>query len=128
MITEPILNFVVVVCVQLLFLLVYAAAVGAIKSVPKLLVWGIVIGLPFGLVIDLVWGKWVGVFTYQLGFVPWFLLLNGLFSYGVWMANVLLLRKSNFDKLYCMSFLLAVVYETTNYNFRSGNGHLALLL
>lgn len=115
MFDQYVLNFVVVVVVQLACLLAHAALVGRISSVPKVLAQGLVIGLPFGLVTDFIWGRLVGVFTYQLGFIPWFLVLNGLFSYGVWMANVLLLRKNSFIHVYLVSVMLAVVYEVANY-------------
>ncbi len=117
MFEQSLINFAVVVGVQLVFFLMHAVLTGALQSVPKLLLQGLVIGLPFGLATDVVWGKGVGVFTYQFGFVPWFLVVNGLFSYGVWMANVLLLRTSSFVHVYGVAVLLAVVYEVGNYYF-----------
>ena len=110
-------NFLIVITAQLLFLLLHARALGQTRELPRYVLLGIAIGIPFGALFDVIFGKWLEVFTYEIGFVWWFLLINGAFSYGLMIANVCLLFKHPFVKLYLWSILLAACYEITNWFF-----------
>lgn len=110
-------NFLVVVVSQFIFLLIHARTAGASEEIPKLLMKGLIFGLVFGVVFDLIVGKWAGVFEYEIGFIWWFLIINGLFSYGLMMANVLLLHKHSLLHLIGWSMMVGTVYEIANYFF-----------
>ncbi len=111
------IDFTVVVLVQLAFFVVHALSVGERKNILRYLGRGMIVGLPFGIVFDLIVGKSFGVFEYRLGFDIWFLALNGLLSYGFMMANVLLLHDHSVRHMYLWSAGLGLVYETANYFF-----------
>ncbi len=111
------INFAVIIIVQLVFFLFHAYKVGELHNVKRYLLEGAVIGLPFGIVFDLIIGKYVGMFSYTFGFSIWFLIINGLFSYGFMIANVYLLRRSSFGYIYLWSISLALTYEITNFIF-----------
>lgn len=115
MILTHLVSFTVVVVTQLVFFVVHAFSVGEQKNLIKYLGLGMLVGLPFGVVFDLVVGHYLGVFTYELGFVWWFLVINGIFSYGFMMANVFLLHGHSALHMYGWSAGLAAVYEVTNY-------------
>ena len=77
----------------------------------------LLVGTVFGIVFDLVVGKYLGVFEYRLGFDGGFLFVNGLFSYGLMASTVYLLRRSTFLRFYFWTELLASVYEIGNVFF-----------
>jgi hypothetical protein len=114
---EHLLNFGVVVLVQLIFFIVHSIAVGEGRTILKHLGQGILLGLPFGIVFDLVIGNGFTMYEYELGFTWWFLLINGVFSFGFMMANVRLLYHHTLKHMYVWSMGLAIVYEITNYFF-----------
>lgn len=95
----------------------HAYKVGELHHIKRYLIEGAAIGLPFGVIFDLVIGRSVGMFDYTFGYTWWFLTMNGLFSYGFMVANVYLLRRSNLIQLYLWSISLAITYETTNFFF-----------
>ncbi|MBP6924512.1 MAG: hypothetical protein KBB78_03005 [Candidatus Pacebacteria bacterium] len=114
---EHLTSFAVVILVQFLFFVVHSIIVGERSTIFKHLGQGMLLGLPFGIIFDLCVGKFVGMYEYQLGFMFWFLTINGLFSFGFMMANVRLLYHHTLKHLYVWSVLLALVYELTNYFF-----------
>lgn len=110
------LNFIIILFIQFLFFLfVYYKIKSKIQilSFIKLLL----LGIPFGFVFDLVVGKYFGIFNYYLGFNIIFIIINGLFSYGIALATIELLKKEKPVKLYLWILLLAGTYEITNYFF-----------
>lgn len=117
MITEHLLSFTVVVIIQLVFFIFHALAVGEGNKITNYLLKGMALGLPFGVIFDLTIGKMAGVFTYEIGFIWWFLIINGIFSYGFMVANVFLLKHHSISHLLFWSIGLAMVYELTNYYF-----------
>jgi hypothetical protein len=117
MISTALLNFVIVIVAQFIFLLIHSIAVGETEKLPKYILRGVLIGLPFGVLFDLVVGRWLGVFDYELGFVWWFLIINGAFSYGLACANVLLLYHHNAAHVYLWSVALGAFYEAVNAMF-----------
>ena len=113
----PWLDFTVVILVQLVLFIIHAWYEKRLSDVPKILAWGMGIGLLFGIVFDLVIGKYVGLYSYVLGFNITFLIPNGILSYGFMQANVLLMQKVPLPHFYIWTVLVALVYEITNYYF-----------
>ena len=99
-------------------LVIFVAAVFARKvsrrRVARYLLFGLIFGLPFGIAFDLVIGKYLHVFTYTLGFTWPFLVLNGLFSYGLFTATVLVFRNVSWWRFMAATIFVAVAYEITN--------------
>lgn len=108
-------SFFIVVTIQFIFFAVHAFAVGEQGRLFDHLQRGVILGLPFGIILDLVFGHIIGIWDYALGFTWWFLIINGLFSYGFMVANVFLLQHHSFLHMYLWSICLGVVYEVTNY-------------
>jgi len=115
MIDGHLFNFSIVVLIQLAFFLVHTLAVNEQKNFFRYLLKGMLLGLPFGICFDLVFGKYVGVFTYTIGFPLWILAINGLLSYGFMIANVLLLQRYSLFGTLGWSIGLGLVYEISNY-------------
>jgi len=117
MLIEHLLSFTVVIAVQLFFFIIHAVSVNRKAQVFNYLRKGMLIGLPFGIIFDLVIGKHFGLFDYKLGYELWFLIINGIFSYGFMLANVILLHRHSLKHMYLWSVGLAVIYEIINYFF-----------
>lgn len=110
-------NFAVVISVQALvfFALAERKCEVAIThtAVLRLLLLGLVFGYPF----DLLFGNYLGIYQYHLGFGALFLLVNGILSFGLMFATVFLLSRETFSRFYLWTIAIAMVYETTNYFF-----------
>lgn len=115
MILPELASFFLIITIQFIFFATHAYLVGEGSMLFTHLKRGMVLGLPFGIVLDLLCGHWLGLWDYTLGFTWWFLIINGLFSYGFMVANVFLLTHHSFIHMYTWSICLAVVYEITNY-------------
>ncbi len=115
--SDNFLNFTVVILVQLVVFILHACIVGEKQNILLYLKRGCILGLPFGIIFDLIIGKYIGIFDYQMGFETPFLILNGIGSYGLMMANVLLIRKHPALYVYLWTISLGVVYEVANYLF-----------
>lgn len=87
------------------------------KNVRIILLQSFSLGFVFGVPFDLFIGKFVGIFTYTLGFTTSFLLPNGILSYGLWAATVILLAKKKLFSFLLHVSLIAVIYEITNVFF-----------
>lgn len=116
--SEAWLNFAVVIFVQLLLFVVHAHYEKRLSHVLRILGWGVLIGIVFGILFDLVVGKFFGLYTYQLGFGPLFLIVNGALSYGFMQANTLLMQRARLPHFYIWTIIVGAVYEITNYYFR----------
>lgn len=114
---EHFVSFTVVVLSQLIFFCLHAYLVGETDKIIKYLKIGALLGLPFGVLFDIVVGKMAGVFYYEFGFAWWFLIINGVFSFGFMMANVLLLRGHSLLHMYLWSVGLGLTYEIVNWKF-----------
>ncbi len=114
---EHLLSFIAVIFVQVLFFIAHSIFVGEGRTILKHLWQGMLLGLPFGIVFDLIIGDFFGMYEYKLGFDFWFLVINGVFSFGFMMANVRLLYHHTVKHMYTWSVALAIVYETANYFF-----------
>lgn len=117
MFETDIFNFAAVILIQLTIFIIHGVFANDKKPVFIYLWKGMLIALPFGLAFDLIVGKQFGMFTYELGFQPWFLLLNAIFSYGFWIANVFLLHDHSIKHMVAWSILIGIVYEVSNYVF-----------
>jgi len=117
MIEQHLINFSIVIVVQLLFFVAHAFFVKELKNVGRYLLLGAIVGVPFGIAFDLMVGLYTGIFTYTIGFPFWFLVLNGFFSYGFMIANVFLLHNHTVRHMFIWSTLLGLVYELINYLF-----------
>ena len=115
--SEAWFNFVIVILVQLAIFIIHAWYEKRLKDVSKILAWGVIIGIVFGITFDLVVGKYIGLYSYVLGFNATFLIPNGAFSYGFMQANVLLMQKVSLLHFYVWTVVVAAVYEITNYFF-----------
>jgi hypothetical protein len=111
-------NFVAVVLIQTMFFVYLAKREknAGEARIGRVLI-ALVLGVVFGVVIDLFLGAYVGIFGYHLGTTPVFLFLNGAFSYGVMIATVFLLRKKSFIHFYGWTIALGLVYEAANFFF-----------
>lgn len=120
MILAHLIHFFVVSTVQLFFFLFQLKVVKSKIKVISALKKGVIIGLPFGITFDLIVGKYFSVFTYEIGFPLWFLVLNGLLSYGFMFANVFLFQETQKEVLhhaYGWVVSMAIVYEIANHFF-----------
>ncbi len=117
MVEQHLINFSIVIVIQLLFFIVHAYFVKELKNTGRYLLLGALVGIPFGIAFDLAVGLYTGIFTYTIGFPLWFLIINGLLSYGFMIANVFLLHNHTVHHMFIWSALLGVVYEITNYFF-----------
>jgi sensor histidine kinase YesM len=117
MIQEHLIHFLIIITIQVLFFFGHALLVGEKKNVGRYLLLGALVGLPFGIIFDLLVGMLAGVFTYTIGFPLWFLVINGLFSYGFMFANVFLLQNHSIGHMFLWAGALGVVYEASNYLF-----------
>ena len=110
-------SFCIVVFVQLIFFLVTASYYKKWNDIPRILLYGIIIGTLLGLLYDLLLGKYLGLFSYGLGFERPYLLLNASISYGLFVASVLLLQAIRVPHFVTWLGVLVIVYEITNFFF-----------
>lgn len=115
---EPWLDFFIIIGLQLLLLLFIAFQKRAFREItPYLLAHIALQGIVFGVMFDLLIGKYAGVFDYALGFGPLFLIINGALSYGLWIATIFLLRPERFFRFYLSTISIGGLYEFANYFF-----------
>ncbi len=86
------------------------------------------ISIVFGFLFDHIVGQYIGVFSYKLGFGPFFLFFNGALSYGFMFANVMIMRDARFFHFYFWTIFIGIVYEITNFylpvwNWEYGNSY-----
>lgn len=115
--TEAWVSFAVVVFIQFVLFIIYAALTRRLRDIPRLLLWGAGIGVVVGLSFDLVIGKWLGINSYVLGFGLPFLLINGALSYGLFAANTLLMNRVRLLHFYLYTLVIVAVYEIANLYF-----------
>lgn len=115
---EAWLNFAVVIFTQLFLFIICALHEKKFSDAPRILGWGVLIGIVMGLSFDLVLGKLFGFSSYALGFGAVFLIVNGALSYGLFVGNILLLQRARLMQFYIWTIVIVAVYEITNYFFR----------
>ena len=116
--SEAWLHFAVVIFVQFLVFIAAAHYAKRLSDVPRVLGRGVVIGLIIGIAVDLILGKFLGVYSYVLGFGALFLIPNALFSYGLFAATILLFERARLSRLYILTVVMMAVYEVANHFFR----------
>lgn len=109
--------FCIVIFVQLAFFLTVAQKLKTPKKEQgTILLKSMVLGIPFGIVFDLMFGHFLGIFSYPFLDFEWgFLFMNGFFSYGIMIATVWLGRRLAFFSFYFLTVVLACVYEVVNW-------------
>ena len=117
--SEAWLNFAVMFFVQLLLFLVHAYFENKLVDVPRILWQGAVSGIVPGLLCDLLFGKYLGLAWYTLGFGPLFLILNAALLYGIFAANMLLMQQARLLYFCIWTVVVTAVFEITNLFFRS---------
>jgi len=114
---EAWLNFAAVVSVQLLLFVACAIYEKRLFDVPHLLWRGIPTGIVVGLLSDLVWGKFFGLWSYNLEYGAFALSLMAVLVYGLFAANVLLLQKVRFLQFFVWVMIITAAYEIANHFF-----------
>ena len=114
---ETWLNFSVIIFVQFLLFIICAFYEKRLSDVARILGLGILTGIVFGLLFDLVFGKFSGFHEYVLGFGVFFLILNAALSYSLFAANILLMQRLRLLQFYIWTVVIVAVYEITNYFF-----------
>lgn len=107
------LNFAVLIFVQLLVFLIHAYYEKKLSDVPRVLWQGAITGIVFGPLFDLT-GKYLGLGSYALGFGPFSLALNGILLYGLFFANILLMRHARLLHFCVWTTVVVAVFEITN--------------
>lgn len=112
-------NFLIVIFAQLVLLLLLAHWKQGLKKITlPFVLQSMALGTVAGIVVDLVVGKYIGIFGYALGFTPVFLIFNGAFSYGLWILTIRTLQPECLLPLCAWTIIIGLVYEVVNYFFR----------
>ena len=112
--SEAWLNFAIVVFLQLLLFIIHAYYEKQLPDAARILRLGVLSGIVPGLLFDLIFGKFFGLFSYTLGFGPFFLTLNAALLYGLFAANTLLMRRVRLPHFFIWTMLVGAVFEITN--------------
>jgi len=115
--SEAWLHFAIVFFVLLLLFIIHAYYEKKLSDTPRILGQGILSGIVFGLLFDLVLGKFFGLWSYTLGFGAFFLTLNAALLYGLFAANILLMQQVRLLHFYIWMMIVAAVFEITNLFF-----------
>ena len=75
--SEAWLNFAIVFLIQLLLFVTHALYEKKLPDMPRILGYGALNGVVLGPILDLTFGKLLGLCSYTLGFGAFFLILNG---------------------------------------------------
>lgn len=112
--SEAWLDFIIVIFVQLILFVIHACYEKRLSDVPRILGWGIFSGIVPGLLFDLIFGKFFGLFSYTLGFGLFFLTLNAALLYGLFAANMLLMQRARLAHFFIWTMIVGAVFEITN--------------
>ena len=116
--SEAWLHFAIVASIQLVLFVGYAYYQKRLAEVPLMFGLGALIGIVFGLPLDLIVGKYFGLYTYTLGFTSIFLTLNWVLLNGLFAANTLLGQRLRLPSFFLWTVVLMVTHEVPNYFFR----------
>ena len=108
------LNFVVVGLVAFFLFMVCVFREQRYSDAPRLLLLGILTGVPLGLLSDFALR---GTYTYPLGYGLLYLILNAAVVYGLFVATVLALQRVRFLRFSIWIIAIMAVYEITNHVF-----------
>ncbi len=123
---EPWIHFTVVIVTQFILLTICAYYLKRLPDIPRLLGWGVVIGVVFGIPFDLIAGIYFGIHSYTLGFDAYFLILNAMLSYGIFAAHVGMLQRTSWPHFIIWVVLIVAIYEVTNYFYPVWNWEFSL--
>ena len=115
-------NFVAIILVQIAFLF-FIYKNSQHKKIVSKIIPSALIGLIFGAVFDFIFGYYLNIFRYYIGFNIPFLIVNEIFSYGVMVLTVWLCFRNSFWKFYSQMLFLGIVYEIGNYIFPVWSWH-----
>jgi len=107
-------EYVFVLFLQLLLFLIHAVYEKKLADVPRILWHGALTGLVIGIPSDLLGVKYLGLASYELGLGPAFLIFNGLFGYGLFAANILLMQKARLWQFGIWTVIVTAGFEITN--------------
>ncbi len=110
-------NFTVLIFVQLLVFLIHAYYEKKLADVPRALWQGALCGIVLGPPLDLIFGKYLGLATYLLGFGPFFLILLGVLGWGIGFANIFLMQQARFLHFSAWMMVVIVTSEILNLFF-----------
>jgi len=111
-------NFGILLLVQLFVFVAFALYERKLSNIWRILGKGILVGIPFGLLFDLVLGKLLGLSTYALGFELYFLIPNAALSYGIFAATILLLNQQRRIYFCIATISITALYEVANLYLR----------
>lgn len=111
---EAWIDFVIVGLAAFLLFIVCAFFEKRTSDAPRLLLVGILAGIPLGLLSDFV--LW-GAYTYPLGYGLFYLILNAAVVYGLFVATVLLLQHARLLRFSAWVIAMVGIYEITNHFF-----------
>lgn len=112
------INFFAILCTQFLVFSAMAYLTRKWSRAKHILIQGLAIGLFFGLSFDFTFGKSLAVYSYALGFGFGFLVLNALFSFGLFAATIISIKDLESTRFLFMISALIIVYEIANQFFR----------
>lgn len=115
-------NFVAIIVVQVVFLF-FIFKTSRDKKIVSKIIPSALIGLIFGACFDLIFGYYLNIFRYNIGFNITFLIINGIFSYGFMVLTVWLCLGNSFWKFYFQMMFLGIIYEIGNYIFPVWSWH-----
>lgn len=113
--THEWLSFCIVITVQFLLFIGIAWYKHDLKNSFKKLLPCLLLGVPFGIGFDLIFGQFLGIYGYVLGFDLPFLVANGFLSFGLAFAALIPLRAVSHREFYVWSIVIGGVYECINY-------------
>lgn len=116
--SEAWLNFTLVALIQLLLFVVHAWYEKKLSDIPRILGLGVLGGVVVGVPLDLIFGKLLGVFSYELGFGAVFIALNATILYGLFVAHTLLIQRARLVYLLTWAVVVGAVFEVTNLSLR----------
>jgi len=108
------LNYVVVLFVMFLVVLLHAYREKKSAELPRILLLGALSGIVPGILADLIFGKYLGLATYALGFGLPFLIFNGFVGYGLFAANTLLMQRARLAQFCIWTVIITAGCEITN--------------
>lgn len=103
-------HFFIVAAIQIALFLFVARG----RHTLRIAVWSVLLGIVVGIPFDLFFGKYLGIFSYDLSFGIPFLIANGALSYGAMIGTVWALFDKGMLPFYVSILSLGVIYETAN--------------
>lgn len=114
--TDAWMNFYLItsVALSIFFLIAYFCNKSKAQII-QLLGYGALTGLLIGVASDLFWGKFIGLWSYRLGFEVLPLVATAILIWGLFSASVLTMNELKFKQFFIWLMLLMLAYEISNY-------------